>query len=128
LMQIWWKLKSWIKHDWRAPDYDDWKLNGDILVWNSTLKDVFELSSMWIRVDEKTLLKQLKIADCEGRKEKLFHQLLLGKKLPYTIWWWIWQSRLCMFFLEKLHIWEVQSSIWSDEIIMEYEKLWRILL
>jgi aspartate--ammonia ligase len=123
-MQIGWELESWIKHDWRAPDYDDWKLNGDILVWNSVLGDAFELSSMWIRVDEKTLSEQLKVSNCEKRKELLFHKLLLDSKLDYTIWWWIWQSRLCMFFLGKLHIWEVQSSVWTDEMIKNYEDLW----
>ncbi len=128
LMQIWWKLESWIKHDGRAPDYDDWKLNGDILVRNPILEDCFELSSMWIRVDEKALLKQLKISSCEDRKELMFHKMLLEWKLPYTMWWGIWQSRLCMFFLEKAHIWEVQSSVWDKETIEKCESLWIMLL
>lgn len=117
LMKIGKTLNSGEKHDGRAPDYDDWELNGDILFWNPILNRAFELSSMGIRVDEDSLLKQLKLANCEERKNLEFHKMLLEKKLPYTIGGGIGQSRMCMFFLKKAHIGEVQSSIWADEMI-----------
>lgn len=122
IMQIGGVLKSGEKHDGRSPDYDDWKLNGDILFWNSTLQRAFELSSMGIRVDEKALEEQLKVAGCEERKEFEFHKMLLEGKLPYTVGGGIGQSRICMYFLRKAHIGEVQASIWSDEMIKECEK------
>ncbi|TXK52609.1 aspartate--ammonia ligase [Pontibacter qinzhouensis] len=114
------------KHDGRAPDYDDWTttsegeykgLNGDIVVWNNILNRSFELSSMGIRVDKEALKKQLSIACCEERAQLMWHQLLLNDQLPLTIGGGIGQSRLCMFFLRKAHIGEVQSSIWPDEVI-----------
>jgi aspartate--ammonia ligase len=117
VMQIGGVLKSGEKHDGRAPDYDDWSLNGDILFWNPLLRKAFEISSMGIRVDEEALLRQLKQAGCEDRLELQFHQDLLAKKLPYTVGGGIGQSRLCMFFLEKAHIGEVQSSVWPDRMI-----------
>ncbi|BDR66376.1 aspartate--ammonia ligase [Clostridium tetani] len=117
LMKIGKTLESGEKHDGRAPDYDDWELNGDILFWNPVLNKAFELSSMGIRVDEESLLKQLKLANCEERKELQFHKMLLEKKLPYTIGGGIGQSRMCMLFLKKAHIGEVQSSIWPEEMI-----------
>ena len=117
LMKIGNILRSGERHDGRAPDYDDWELNGDILFWNPLLKRAFELSSMGIRVDEESLLKQLKLANCEERKNLEFHRLLLEKKLPYTIGGGLGQSRICMFFLKKAHIGEVQSSIWPEEMI-----------
>ncbi len=109
-------LKSGEKHDGRAPDYDDWDLNGDILFWNPILGRALELSSMGIRVDEKALTSQLEIAGCAHRSELPFHSMLLKKELPYTVGGGIGQSRICMFFLEKAHIGEVQSSLWPHEM------------
>ncbi|KOY65253.1 aspartate--ammonia ligase [Clostridium sporogenes] len=122
LMEIGGVLASGEKHDGRAPDYDDWTLNGDILFWNPVLERAFELSSMGIRVDEEALEKQLKIADCEDRKNLEFHKLLLEGKLPYTVGGGIGQSRICMYFLRKAHIGEVQASIWPDSMIEDCEK------
>lgn len=117
IMQIGEELKSGIKHDGRAPDYDDWSLNGDIIFWYPVLERAFEVSSMGIRVDEEALLSQLKKTGCEERKELEFHKALLAGELPYTIGGGIGQSRICMFFLGKAHIGEVQASVWSDEMI-----------
>ena len=117
IMQIGGKLRSGKAHDGRAPDYDDWKLNGDIIVWNEVLKDAFEISSMGIRVDEKSLLSQLKEADCEERKESYFHKLLLNGELPLTIGGGIGQSRLCMLMIGTAHIGEVQVSLWDKQTI-----------
>lgn len=117
IMQIGGMLKSGIKHDGRAPDYDDWALNGDIVLWYPVLDRAFEISSMGIRVDEDSLVSQLKEAGCEDRKRLKFHKDLLEKKLPYTVGGGIGQSRLCMFFLKKAHIGEVQSSVWPDSMI-----------
>lgn len=117
IMKIGKVLESGERHDGRAPDYDDWELNGDILLWNPVLGRALELSSMGIRVDEDSLLEQLKIAGCEERKDLEFHKMLLNKELPYTIGGGLGQSRICMFFLRKAHIGEVQSSIWPDEMI-----------
>lgn len=116
LMQIGKKLASGEKHDGRAPDYDDWELNGDILMYYPVLDMAFELSSMGIRVDEDTLLAQIKESGCEDRLELEFHKKLLNKELPYTIGGGIGQSRLCMFMLSKAHIGEVQASVWPDEM------------
>jgi aspartate--ammonia ligase len=115
-------LNSGEKHDGRAPDYDDWQLNGDIIFWYPVLDRAVELSSMGIRVDEHALERQLKIADCEDRRNMEFHRLLLEGKLPYTIGGGIGQSRICMFFLRKAHIGEVQSSVWSAEMVTECMK------
>ena len=116
LMQIGKELKSGEKHDGRAPDYDDWELNGDILVYYPLLDMAYELSSMGIRVDEDALKAQVKMSDCEDRLELEFHKKLLNKELPYTIGGGICQSRLCMFMLGKAHIGEVQASVWPDEM------------
>ena len=116
LMQIGGKLSSGEPHDGRAPDYDDWNLNGDIIVWYPVLNHALELSSMGIRVDEESLWQQLKLAGCECRAELPFQKAILEKKLPYTIGGGIGQSRICMFFLRKAHIGEVQASIWPDDI------------
>ena len=116
LMQIGDDLASGKPHDGRAPDYDDWKLNGDILVYYAVLDMALELSSMGIRVDEAALEYQLKKANCEDRKEMPFQKAILDKQLPYTIGGGIGQSRICMFFLQRAHIGEVQSSIWTDEV------------
>ena len=116
LMQIGKELKSGKKHDGRAPDYDDWELNGDIILYSPVLDCAFELSSMGIRVDEESLKKQIEIANCPERLELEFHKKLLNKELPYTIGGGIGQSRLCMFMLGKAHIGEVQSSVWPEEM------------
>ncbi len=113
LMGIGGALKSGQPHDGRAPDYDDWNLNGDILVWNDVLGHAFELSSMGIRVDAKTLDRQLSIASCDHRRELPFHKMLLAGELPLTIGGGIGQSRVSMFLLGKAHIGEVQASIWD---------------
>ncbi|SHH80870.1 aspartate-ammonia ligase [Clostridium collagenovorans DSM 3089] len=122
LMEIGGVLTSGEKHDGRAPDYDDWTLNGDILFWNPLLEIAFEVSSMGIRVDEESLEKQLTISNSHEKKNLEFHRLLLEGKLPYTIGGGIGQSRICMYFLDKAHIGEVQASIWNDEMIEECEK------
>lgn len=122
LMQIGGPLRSGEKHDGRAPDYDDWSLNGDILIWNPVLEKAFEISSMGIRVDEKTLDAQLEISGCENRKSLPFHKALLEGKLPQTIGGGLGQSRICMLLLGKRHIGEVQSSVWPQEIIAKCEK------
>ncbi len=117
VMKVGGKLKSGIRHDGRAPDYDDWSLNGDIILWYPLLEMAFEISSMGIRVDEDTLLKQLKLSGDMDRLDLEFHQMIANKKLPYSIGGGIGQSRLCMYFLEKAHIGEVQVSVWSNEMI-----------
>lgn len=111
------ELSNGEKHDGRAPDYDDWSLNGDILLWNPVLENSFEISSMGIRVDKAAMEYQLKKANAEERKNLMFHKMLLNNELPLSIGGGIGQSRLCMFFLRKAHIGEVQSSLWGDEII-----------
>lgn len=113
------ELNSGKPHGTRSPDYDDWDLNGDIIFWNPTTNSALELSSMGIRVDEKALEKQLKIAKAEERKSLDYHKQLLKGELPYTIGGGIGQSRICMFFLEKKHIGEVQASVWTEEILQE---------
>ena len=115
LMQIGGKLKSGNIHDGRAPDYDDWTMNGDIIVYYPVLDIALELSSMGVRVDEQALLRQLSEAGCPERAELPFHKALLNGELPYTIGGGIGQSRMCMFFLRKAHIGEVQSSFWDAE-------------
>lgn len=116
IMQIGDLLKSNQKHDGRAPDYDDWKLNGDILVYNPILKRSFELSSMGIRVDEKSMLEQLTKSNCLNRLDFPFHKAIMNQELPYSMGGGIGQSRLCMFYLQKAHIGEVQASIWPEDI------------
>ena len=122
------KLSNGEKHDGRAPDYDDWTtpssngnigLNGDLLVWNDVLGRAFELSSMGIRVDKEALLRQLKESNEEDRKELYFHKRLLNGELPQSIGGGIGQSRLCMFYLRKGHIGEIQASIWPEEMRSE---------
>ena len=116
LMEIGDKLADGKPHDGRAPDYDDWHLNGDIIVWYPVLGHALELSSMGIRVDEEALARQLKLAGCEERASLPFQKAILEKKLPYTVGGGIGQSRICMFYLRKAHIGEVQVSIWPDEV------------
>ncbi len=120
------KLSDGKKHDGRAPDYDDWSslnadgfkgLNGDIILWDDVLGCAFELSSMGIRVDKETMIRQLDLCGCPERKSLAFHKMLLDGKLPQSIGGGIGQSRLCMYFLKKAHIGEVQASIWPEEMI-----------
>ena len=115
LMQIGKTLRSGIKHDGRAPDYDDWELNGDILYWNDVLGRAFEISSMGIRVDEESLDRQLTLAGCDNRRDLPFHRMLLGGELPLTMGGGIGQSRLCMLLIGTAHIGEVQVSLWDRE-------------
>ena len=117
LMKIGKTLSNGERHDGRAPDYDDWELNGDILVYYPVLDIALELTSMGIRVDEESLDRQLSISGCDDRRELDFQKAVLNKELPYTIGGGIGQSRICMFFLRKAHIGEVQSSIWDQETI-----------
>ena len=126
------KLSNGEKHDGRAPDYDDWStvaedgrqgLNGDILIWYPVLGRSFELSSMGIRVDKESLLRQLEIEGQEARKQLYFHQQLLNDRLPLSIGGGIGQSRLCMVLLHKAHIGEIQASIWPDEMRQECKAL-----
>ncbi len=117
IMKIGGALKSGKKHDGRSPDYDDWELNGDIILWNDVLDRSFEISSMGIRVDADAMRRQLEIAGCPERAELPFQKAILNDELPYTIGGGIGQSRLCMFFLRKAHIGEVQASVWPQEMI-----------
>ena len=116
IMQIGGKLKSGKPHDGRAPDYDDWSLNGDLFVWNSVLKKGFEVSSMGIRVDENSLASQLRESGAEDRMQYDFHKGIAEGKLPLSIGGGIGQSRLCMLLLEKAHIGEVQVSVWPEDM------------
>ena len=122
IMQIGGLLPSGIRHDGRAPDYDDWTLNGDIIFWNDTLDCAFEVSSMGIRVDESSLASQLREAGCEERRELPFHRMLLSGELPLTIGGGIGQSRLCMLLMGCAHIGEVQSSIWDTQTVNACEQ------
>jgi len=117
IMQIGDILKSGNKHDGRAPDYDDWTLNGDIFFWNDMLDCAIEISSMGIRVDEQSLDSQLSKANCKHRRNLKFHKMLLEGKLPLTMGGGIGQSRLCMLLLQKAHIGEVQVSVWDEKTI-----------
>ena len=119
IMQIGGVLKSGDKHDGRAPDYDDWQLNGDIIFYDDLLDIPFEVSSMGIRVSEESMRAQLKAANCTERENLPFHRDLLAGKLPYTVGGGIGQSRICMFMLHKAHIGEVQSSEWPKEMVDE---------
>ena len=122
------KLKSGKKHDGRAPDYDDWELNGDIMIWNEVLGHALEISSMGIRVDAESLHRQLEAEGCLEREKFPFHKGILDGTLPLTIGGGIGQSRLCMLLLEKAHIGEVQCAIWSDEMREECRENGIILL
>lgn len=122
IMQIGDKLASGEPHDGRAPDYDDWALNADIVVYYPVLDIALELSSMGIRVDQTSLSEQLEKAGCQNRAELPFQKAILLGELPFTIGGGIGQSRICMFFLRKAHIGEVQSSLWKEEIVKETEK------
>lgn len=122
IMKIGDVLENGERHDGRAPDYDDWSLNADIVVYYPVLDIALELSSMGIRVDKKALLSQLKKAGCEERKDLPFQKAIINEELPYTIGGGIGQSRICMFFLRKAHIGEVQASLWPDEMVAEAER------
>ena len=122
IMQIGDILENGERHDGRAPDYDDWRLNADIVVYYPVLDIALELSSMGIRVDKKALLSQLKKAGCEDRKDLPFQKAIINEELPYTIGGGIGQSRICMFFLRKAHIGEVQSSLWPEDMIAQCEE------
>lgn len=119
IMQIGGKLNSGIPHDGRAPDYDDWNLNGDIIVYYPVLDIALELSSMGIRVDETAMQRQLELAGCPERAALPFQKAILDCSLPYTIGGGIGQSRICMFYLRKAHIGEVQASIWPGEAVLD---------
>ncbi|WP_125546760.1 aspartate--ammonia ligase [Levilactobacillus lindianensis] len=121
LMKIGGELKSGKRHDGRAPDYDDWELNGDILFWYEPLNKAMEISSMGIRVDADSLRKQLKLADAEDRLTLPYHQMVLNEEVPFTIGGGIGQSRLCMLLLGKAHVGEVQASLWPQEMIDKCE-------
>ena len=119
IMGIGGDLSDGMPHDGRAADYDDWSLNGDIMLWNPVLGHAFEVSSMGIRVDEDAMVRQLAIRGQEWKKDLYFHKMLLSGELPYTIGGGIGQSRLCMYLLRKAHIGEIQCSIWPDEMRQE---------
>lgn len=123
VMQIGDALENGEPHDGRAPDYDDWSLNADIIVYYPVLDIALELSSMGIRVDKEALLSQLEKAGCPERADLPFHQAVINEELPYTIGGGIGQSRICMFFLRKAHIGEVQCSLWPQEVMSEAEKI-----
>ena len=118
IMRIGDVLKSGIKHDGRAPDYDDWKLNGDIIFWNDVLNCALEISSMGIRVNQSSLDEQLAKAGCDSRRTLTFHKMLLANELPLTMGGGIGQSRLCMLLLKRAHVGEVQVSVWDNDTVL----------
>ena len=122
IYQIGWPLSDGAPHDGRASDYDDWNLNGDILLWYDVLDRAIEISSMGIRVDSKSIKEQIKYKNEEFKLTNPYVQNVIYNELPLTIGGGIGQSRLCMYFLKKAHIGEVQSSIWDEEYIKELEK------
>lgn len=128
ILQIGGKLRSGLPHDGRAPDYDDWQLNGDIMFWNETLQCAFEISSMGIRVSPESLDKQLALSGHDERRALPFHKALLNGELPFTIGGGIGQSRLCMLLLGKAHIGEVQSSYWDTATKSACEQAGIVLL
>lgn len=128
IMNIGGILNSGKRHDLRAPDYDDWMLNGDIILWFPLLQTAMEMSSMGIRVDEASLVRQVKELGLEERLSLQFHKELLAGELPYTVGGGIGQSRLCMYFLKKAHVGEVQASVWPEEMMKQCEKNDIILL
>ena len=128
LPQIGDKLKSGKKHDGRAPDYDDWKLNGDILVYNNVLERAFEISSMGIRVDKESLLYQLETENANDRLKFPYHKALVNDELPLSIGGGIGQSRLCMLLLKKAHIGEVHCSVWPQSEIERCREMGAVLL
>ena len=123
LMQIGDRLRSGAPHDGRAPDYDDWHLNGDILIWDEVLDRALEVSSMGIRVDSAAMDRQLSLAGADERRQYPFHRMVLDGTLPLTIGGGIGQSRICMLLLERAHIGEVQSSVWPAEMVSACREL-----
>ncbi len=121
-------MQSGEKHDGRSPDYDDWELNGDIILWNDLLDTAFEISSMGIRVDAESMDRQLTLAGADERREMAYHQAVMNDELPLSIGGGIGQSRICMYFLKKAHIGEVQVSVWPQDMIKTCEKNGMILL
>ena len=128
IMQIGDTLENGERHDGRAPDYDDWQLNADIIVYYPVLDIALELSSMGIRVDKEALLSQLEKAGCKERATLPYHKAVINEELPYTIGGGIGQSRICMFFLRKAHIGEVQSSLWPDDMVTKCKEAGIVLL
>ena len=128
LQKIGGKLRSGKPHDGRAPDYDDWDLNGDLLFWHAPLQCALEISSMGIRVDPESLDKQLTLAGCDERRKLPFHQMLLNGELPLTMGGGIGQSRLCMLLLGKAHVGEVQASLWDEETVRQCKAAGIVLL
>ena len=128
ILEIGDKLSNNLPHDNRAPDYDDWHLNGDILIWSDVLSSAVEISSMGIRVDDKTLLKQLEVSKNTDRLRLSYHQAIINNKLPLTIGGGIGQSRVCQVLLQKLHIGEVQASHWHKDDIERLEQVGAIIL
>ncbi len=128
LQKIGGKLRSGKPHDGRAPDYDDWELNGDLLFWHDPLQCALEISSMGIRVDPESLDKQLTLAGCDERRKLPFHQMLLRGELPLTMGGGIGQSRLCMLLLGKAHVGEVQASLWDEETVRQCKAAGIVLL
>lgn len=122
ITQIGGELSNGERHDGRAPDYDDWSMNGDFLLWYPVLEQALEISSMGVRVDEESLVTQLKASNNMDRLKMPYHQAVLNKKYPYTIGGGIGQSRLCLYFLNKAHIGEVQASIWPEDMIERCQK------
>ena len=121
-MQIGAPLSNGEPHDGRAPDYDDWALNGDLMIWNPVLEEALEISSMGIRVDSESLKTQLQARGAEDRLKFDYHRMIADGTLPLTIGGGIGQSRLCMLLLEKAHIGEVQASVWPKDMLDEFEK------
>ena len=117
------KLKSGKEHDFRSPDYDDWKLNGDLLIWHSKLGIPLEITSMGIRVDKESMISQVKKSMCEERLKQKYHKMVINEELPYTIGGGIGQSRLCMIKKKKMHIGEVQVGFWSKEELLKCQKM-----
>ena len=116
-MKIGGELISGERHDGRAPDYDDWSLNGDLILYHNLLGIAFEVSSMGIRVDAEAMNRQLTEANADDRRELPYHQDILNNRLPFTIGGGIGQSRICMYFMDKVHIGEVQASVWEDDML-----------
>jgi len=128
IMQIGDKLKNGERHDGRAPDYDDWSLNGDLILYHASLDIAFEVSSMGIRVDAEAMDRQLIEANADDRRVSPYHQDVLNNRLPFTIGGGIGQSRICMYFMDKVHIGEVQASVWEDGMVEDMDEKGVIIL
>ncbi|MDF2845241.1 MAG: asnA [Herbinix sp.] len=128
VMKIGDKLANGERHDGRAPDYDDWSLNGDLILYHNLLDIAFEVSSMGIRVDAEAMDRQLTIANADDRRELPYHQDILNNRLPFTIGGGIGQSRICMYFMDKVHIGEVQASVWEDGMVEDMEEKGVVIL